>query len=78
MTEVFAKEELINYINSLENMEREKSETMDAIKDIFLDAKSKGFDIKILKHILKLRKMDKNTLAETDALIELYRDAAGI
>ena len=78
MTEVFVKEELVNYIHSLENMEREKMDTMEAIKDILQDAKSKGFDIQILKHILKLRKMDKNKLAETDALIELYRDAAGI
>ena len=37
-----------------------------------------GFDIKIIKHVLKLRKKDKNALAEEDALIDLYRGALNI
>ena len=37
-----------------------------------------GFDIKIIKHVLKLRKKDKDTLAEEDILIQLYRDALKI
>jgi uncharacterized protein (UPF0335 family) len=37
-----------------------------------------GFDVKIIKHVLRLRKKDKNTLAEEDSMIELYRGALGI
>ncbi len=78
MTEVFAKEKLLNYINSLENMEQEKAEVTEAMKDILQDAKNNGFDTQIIKYIMKLKKMDKDKLAETDALIELYRDVAGV
>jgi hypothetical protein len=37
-----------------------------------------GFDVKIIRHVLKLRKKDKNKLAEEDSLIDLYREALGI
>ena len=37
-----------------------------------------GFDVKIIRHMLKLRKKDKNKLAEEDSLIDLYREALGI
>jgi len=37
-----------------------------------------GFDVKIIKHVLKLRKKDKDALAEEDSMIELYRGALGI
>lgn len=37
-----------------------------------------GFDVKIIKHVLKLRKKDRDVLAEEDSLIQLYRDAVGI
>ena len=37
-----------------------------------------GFDVKIIKHVLKLKKKDKDTLAEEDSLIELYRGALNI
>ena len=47
-------------------------------KDAYNEAKSKGYDVKIIKHILKLRKKDKDALAEEDSLIELYRGAIGI
>ena len=59
-------------------MEREKAEIMEGIADILRDAKNNGFDTAILKHVLKLKKMDRNKLAELDTLIEVYREAAGV
>lgn len=50
----------------------------DVIKDALNEAKGKGYDTKIIKHILKLRKKDKAKLEEEDSLIELYRNAVGI
>jgi uncharacterized protein (UPF0335 family) len=48
------------------------------LRILFNEAKSMGFDVKIIKHVLKLRKKDKDALAEEDSLIDLYRGALGI
>ena len=69
---------MINTISKLEKLEAEKRELADVTKDAYNEAKSKGYDVKIIKHILKLRKKDKDALAEEDNLIELYRGAVGI
>ena len=78
MPEVVDSQDLINTISKLEKLEEEKRELADMTKDAYNEAKSKGYDVKIIKHILKLRKKDKDTLAEEDSLIELYRGAVGI
>ena len=78
MQEVVDSQDLINTISKLEKLEEEKRELADVTKDAYNEAKSKGYDVKIIKHILKLRKKDKDTLVEEDSLIELYRGAVGI
>ena len=78
MQEVVDSQDLINTISQLEKLEEEKRELADVTKDAYNEAKSKGYDVKIIKHILKLRKKDKDALAEEDSLIELYRGAVGI
>ena len=78
MQEVVDSQDLINTISKLEKLEEEKNELADVTKDAYNEAKSKGYDVKIIKHILKLRKKDKDALAEEDNLIELYRGAVGI
>ncbi|MDR0329174.1 MAG: DUF2312 domain-containing protein [Rickettsia sp.] len=78
MTEVIAKEQLEQYINQIEGLEQEKAELFEAIKDVFDAASSSGFDTKAMKSVLKLKKLDRNKLAEQDAILELYRQALGI
>ena len=78
MQEVVDSQDLINTISKLEKLAEEKRELADVTKDAYNEAKSKGYDVKIIKHILKLRKKDKDALAEEDSLIELYRGAVGI
>ena len=78
MQEVVDSQDLINTINKLEKLEEEKRELADVTKDAYNEAKSKGYDVKIIKHILKLRKKDKDALAEEDSLIELYRGALDV
>ncbi len=78
MQEVVDSQDLINTISKFEKLEEEKRELADVTKDAYNEAKSKGYDVKIIKHILKLRKKDKDALAEEDSLIELYRGAVGI
>jgi uncharacterized protein (UPF0335 family) len=78
MSEVIEAEKLKQIIHKIENIEQEKVEASDLLKDVFNEAKSMGFDVKIIKHVIKLRKKDKNALAEEDSLIELYRGALGV
>jgi len=75
MTEVLQTGKLKQIIDKIETIEQERLESADLLKDAFNEAKSMGFDVKIIKHVLKLRKMDKNKLEEEDSLIELYRAA---
>ena len=78
MNQVFTKEQLVQYISRLERLEEDKLAIMQDIKEVLQDAKNNGFDIKTIKHVLKLRKIDREKLAEAEALIELYREAVGI
>jgi uncharacterized protein (UPF0335 family) len=70
--------DLLQIVTKIENIEREKVETSELLTDAYNEAKSMGYDVKIIKHVLKLRKKDKNALAEEDSLIELYRGALGV
>ena len=78
MSEVIEAEKLIQLVNKIENIEQERLESSDLLKDAFNEAKSRGYDVKIIKHVLKLRKKDKDVLAEEDNLIELYRGALNV
>ena len=75
MNQVIETDKLTQIISKIETIEQERLESNDLLKDAFNEAKSMGFDIKIIKHVLKLRKKDKDDLAEEDSLIELYREA---
>ena len=59
-------------------IEEERLESVELLKDAYNEAKSLGFDVKIIKHVLKLKKKDKDRLAEEDNLIDLYRGALGV
>lgn len=78
MSEVIEAEKLKQIIRKIETIEQEKIEASDLLKDVFNEAKSMGFDVKIIKHVIKLRKKDPDALAEEDSLIDLYRGALGV
>lgn len=78
MSEVVESEKLKQIISKIENIEEERQEISDQLKDTYNEAKALGFDVKIIKHVLKLKQKDKDMLAEEDSLIDLYRDALGI
>ncbi|MFI3241024.1 MAG: DUF2312 domain-containing protein [Alphaproteobacteria bacterium] len=70
-----AVERLKSIIERIERLEEEKKGIADDIKDIFAEAKSAGFDIKALRTILKIRKMDPSDREEQDHWIETYKKA---
>lgn len=69
---------LVQYIERIERLEKEKSEISDDIKNILTEAKGYGFVPSIIKQVIKARKMDIDQLNEKEALFELYKNAVGL
>lgn len=70
-----AGEELRQFIERYERLEREKKDIADAQKEVMAEAKGRGYDTKILRKLLAERKRDPQDVAEEYAILELYRDA---
>lgn len=70
--------QLKSYIERIERLEEEKAGIMQDIKEIFAEAKGNGFDAKIMKQVLKIRKMDREELEEQEELVSLYCQALGM
>ena len=69
---------LRSYIERIERLDEERKGISDDIKDVFTEAKGTGFDVKIIRQVLKLRKMDANDRQEQEALLETYLNALGM
>ena len=69
---------LRSYIERIERLEAEKSALAADIREIFADAKGNGFDAKIMRQIVRLRKMDHQDRAEQEELLVLYQHAIGM
>ena len=66
------------FIEKIETLEQDKAELMGTIRDVFAEAKSEGFDVSIMRQLLKLCRIKKEELAEQEGLLEIYRQALGI
>ncbi|MFB6449341.1 DUF2312 domain-containing protein [Bradyrhizobium tunisiense] len=64
-----------SFIERIENLDTEMQELSEQKKEVFAEAKGEGFDVKILKEIIKLRKEDKNERDERESLLDLYMRA---
>lgn len=64
-------------IERIERQEEEKKTISDGIREIYSEAKSHGYDVKILRAVIRLRKMEKNERAEYEVLLETYMNALG-
>ncbi|ACI99528.1 DUF2312 domain-containing protein [Rhodospirillum centenum] len=73
-----AGDRLRSFIERIERLEEEKKGIQDDIKDIYAEAKGTGFDTKVMRQIIRLRKMEKDDRQELDALLELYMAALGM
>lgn len=73
-----AADRLRSLIERIERLEEEKAALSSDIRDIFAEAKSAGFDVKIMRTILKLRKMNAADRDEQEFLLETYRKALDI
>ena len=65
-------------VERIEKLEEEKANIGNDIKEVYLEAKSNGFDIKIIKKVISLRKQDSKKRAEEQAILAVYMDALGM
>lgn len=73
-----AAEALRQFIERIERLEEEKATLQADIKDVYAQAKSQGFDTKIIRQIIRLRKMEEQEREEIDQLLDLYKAAIGM
>jgi uncharacterized protein (UPF0335 family) len=69
---------LKSYLDRIDRLEEEKQGIADDIKDIYAEAKGVGFDVKTIRKLVKLRKMDTNKRHEEEEILELYKSAVGL
>ena len=73
-----AGEELRQFVERYERLEAEKKDIADAQKEVMAEAKGRGYDTKVLRKIIALRKRDKDDIAEEEAVLEMYMAALGM
>lgn len=78
MSDVIAADQLRLLIERIERLEEEKSGIADDIKDVYGEAKSTGFDVKTMRTIIRLRKMEKHHRDEAEMLLDTYKAALGL
>ena len=74
----FAKDQLKAFVERVERLEEEKKAIADDIRDVFAEAKGNGFDVKALRSVVRLRKLDVNVRKEQEAVLETYLHALGM
>ena len=71
-------EQLRLFIERIERLEEEKKGISDDIRDVYLEAKSQGYDPKIMRQIVRLRKLPPHDRKEMEAILDVYKNALGI
>lgn len=73
-----AADQLRLFLERIERLEEEKKGIADDIRDVYSEAKGQGYDTKTMRTLVRLRRLDKPTRQEQDALLEVYRSALGL
>ena len=74
----FGKDQLKAFVERIERLEEEKKTISDDIRDVFAEAKANGFDVKALRQVIKLRKLDVQERQEQEAILDTYLHALGM
>ena len=77
-TGAIAADVLRSFIERIERLEEEKKNIADDIKDVYAEAKASGFEPKIMRQVIRLRKMETADRQENQALLDLYAHAVGL
>ncbi|MEC8041862.1 MAG: DUF2312 domain-containing protein [Pseudomonadota bacterium] len=71
-------DELRQFIERFERLEMEKKDIADHQKEVMAEAKGRGYDTKVMRKLIALRKRDKDDIAEEEAVMEMYKEALGM
>jgi uncharacterized protein (UPF0335 family) len=74
----FAKDHLKSLIERVERLEEEKAALSADIREVYSEAKGQGFDTKIMRQVVRLRKLDRAEFQEREAILDLYMSALGM
>lgn len=74
----FPQDQLKSLVERIERLEEDKRTLADDIKEVYAEAKSTGFDTRIMRQVVRLRKMDKHEREEREAMLDLYLSALGM
>ncbi len=74
----FAKEQLRSLVDRVERLEEERSALTADIREVYSEAKGMGFDTKIMRQVVRMRKLDKADFQEQEAMLDLYLSALGM
>ena len=73
-----AADELRQFIERFERLEAEKRDIADQQKEVMAEAKGRGYDTKVMRKVIALRKRDSADIAEEEAVLDLYKQALGM
>lgn len=73
-----SNDQLRLFFERIERLEEEKKGILDDIKEVYNEAKSNGYDPKVMRQVIRLRKMDANERQEMETILELYKSAVGM
>ncbi len=71
-------DELRQFIERLERLEAEKRDIADQQKEVMAEAKGRGYDTKVMRKLIALRKRDSQDIAEEEAVLDMYKEALGM
>lgn len=70
--------ELRQFVERFERLDAEKKDIAEQQKEVMAEAKARGYDTKVIRKIIALRKRDKDDIAEEEAVLEMYKEALGM
>ena len=71
-------DELRQFIERIERLDAEKKDLAEQQKEVMAEAKGRGYDTKVMRKLISLRKRDQNDIAEEEAVLEMYKEALGM
>ncbi len=71
-------DELRQFVERYERLEAEKRDIADQQKEVMAEAKGRGYDTKVMRKVIALRKRDKDDIAEEEAVLDMYKQALGM
>jgi uncharacterized protein (UPF0335 family) len=74
----FAKDQLRAFVDRIERLEEERAALSADIREVYSEAKGTGFDTKVMRQVVRMRKLDKADFQEQEAVLDLYLSALGM